>query len=249
MKPIFKFLTKKNSDSINKNQFYDKLENILGYKFRDRRYLADALNHPSITTSGSQPDYFERMEFLGDSVLGLVVADVLYTRYPDYNEGKLSKLKSKLVSRKYLALKARSIQLGDFINMSSEAVNSGGRDSGSILSDTLEAIICAIFLDSSLEQTRKFVLRLIISDFENIMQNIDLIDYKSRLQEVTQARLQVTPEYRLISESGPDHDKTFTIEVFIDDASYGLGKGNNKKSAEQDAARQAYRFFSEPFDT
>lgn len=245
MKPIFKFLTRKNSDTSDQDQIYNQLEIILGYNFHDRKYLADALNHPSITPSGSEPDDFERMEFLGDSILGLIVARELYTRFPDYNEGQLSKLKSKLVSRKYLALKARSMKLGDFINMSSEAVNSGGRDSGSILSDTLEAIICAIFLDSSLEQVRKIVLRLIISDYEHVLQNIDLIDYKSRLQEITQARLQVTPEYRLISESGPDHDKTFTIEVFINDTSFGLGRGNNKKNAEQDAARHAYSSFSE----
>jgi ribonuclease-3 len=179
------------------------------------------------------------MEFLGDSILGLIVAEELFIKYPHYSEGQLSKLKAKLVSRKFLALKAKETGINEFIKLSEEAILSGGKKSVSILGDTMEAIICAIYLDGNMNDVRNFIKNIILVDSEKAIKKQDFKDYKSLLQEYTQGNFQNIPSYKIVSEEGPEHDKIFTAEVYINDRLYGSGQGKNKKEAQQSAAQAA----------
>ena len=222
-----------------KNKNLPELESIINYRFKNSSLINAALSHTSLMQNSDTFWPFERMEFLGDSVLGLVVAEELFKIFPNYSEGGLSKLKSKLVSRKYLAYKAREVDLGKFILLSSEAELSNGRDSSTILCDTMEAIICAIYLDSDLSHATKFIQKIILNDFAKSIDKSQVTNYKSMLQEYTQSNYKNTPIYTVINEIGPDHEKIFTIEVRINHAVYGTGEGANKKTAEQSAAKLA----------
>ena len=221
----------------------EQFQNNIDYKFRNVNLLKASLthdsfmfNHESDSNAGS---HYERMEFLGDAVLGLVVSEYLFSLFPQKDEGYLSKLKSNIVSEKYLALKANDFQLGDFIVMSDKEDKNGGRERKSIVSDTMEALICAIYLDGGLSKARKFVTTFIIKGFEQQVLLNELINFKSILQEYSQAKYQKTPVYELISETGPDHLKTFIMEVFVNSEKYGTGEGLNKKEAQQRAAEVA----------
>ncbi len=193
--------------------------------------------HTSLVSSDVAP--FERMEFLGDSVLGLIVAEELFLKYPSHSEGELSKLKSKIVSRKFLAMRAKEYGFNNFIKLSEEAIQSGGKNSVSILGDAMEALICAIYLDGDLEDVRTFILNFILKHVEKKLIKADMRDYKSTLQEYTQGKFQITPVYKIVSEEGPEHEKTFTSEVWINKKLVGTGKGSNKKEAQQSAAKAA----------
>ncbi|MCF7793162.1 MAG: ribonuclease III [Candidatus Cloacimonetes bacterium] len=213
------------------------LQKIIKYKFNNLSFLNAAISHTSLENSEDSP--FERMEFLGDSILGLIVAEELFIKYPNYSEGQLSKLKSKLVSRRFLAMKAKQTGINEYIKLSEEAIQSGGKRSTSILGDSMEAIICAIYLDGEMEDVRNFINKIILKNSEKAVSKQDFRDYKSVLQEFTQRKFQNTPEYKIISEEGPEHDKTFTVEVYINNKQSGLGKGKNKKEAQQSAAKVA----------
>lgn len=213
--------------------------NILGHNFNTWGLLKSALTHTSIENPVGKSSSFERMEFLGDAILGLVISELLFAKFPDYNEGQLSKLKAKVVSRKFLAHVAENINLGEYLIISHEAERNGGRNNKSILADTMEAIICAIYLDAGIKSARSFIKRLIFKNYEKILGKGDLVNYKSKLQEYTQLKNQNLPEYKIINESGPDHDKMFSIEVLIDKVPSGLGKGHTKKEAQQQAAKIA----------
>ena len=215
------------------------------YKFNNQKLLRAALTHNSYfynseTEVGGDSPY-ERMEFLGDAVLGLVVSEYLFSLFPDKDEGFLSKLKSNIVSEKYLAVKSVDFQLGTHLIMSDKETKNGGRERKSILSDTVEALICAIYLDSGLDEARKFVTTFIIKGFETQVLVNEFINYKSILQEYSQAKYQLTPDYHLISETGPDHFKTFVMEVYVNEQKKGIGEGLNKKEAQQRAAEDACR--------
>ena len=217
-------------------------EEKIAYHFQDRSLLCTALTHRSYafehTAQGVVPVTNERLEFLGDAVLELVSSDLLYGLYPDYNEGKLSKLRAALVCETALTERAEEIGLGAHILLGKGEEQSGGRKRPSIVSDAMEAVIGAIYLDGGFEAARAFVLKFILAHPEDAEQQEAGFDSKSRLQEWAQARGKKL-EYRIIAESGPDHRKTFEVEVRVDDETVSCGSGRSKKLAEQQAAAQA----------
>lgn len=237
MKKIIFNLINQFSIKKTKNPKFKILQEKIGYYFQNPPLLTAALSHTSLPTSNKEHSSFERMEFLGDAILGLIISEELFLKYPKYSEGELSKLKSKIVSKKMLALKAKQIDLHEFILLSSEAANSGGLDS--ILADSMEAIISAIYLDGNLEEVRKFIKIFILKDMDRYIKSDELIDFKSKLQEYTQAEFHNIPNYKIISETGPEHEKIFTVEVLINNKVNGCGKGGSKKEAQQSAAREA----------
>ncbi|MBN2461887.1 MAG: ribonuclease III [Candidatus Cloacimonetes bacterium] len=220
-----------------------KIQKVIKYKFKRKAFLEAALLHTSHPDS-SDSNIFERMEFLGDAVLGLVIAEKVFSDNPGSSEGNLSILKAKIVSKKYLSLKAKELGLADYLYLSSEAISTGGRESISILSDAMEALICAVYLDGGYAAARIFIRQHILRDYHDEIFKNNLRDYKSRLQEYTQAHFQELPVYKIIKEEGPDHDKTFSVEVYVQDKMIGSGKGHNKKEAHQNAAREACLYFS-----
>ena len=221
----------------------EELQENINYKFKNIYLLKAALTHDSLITklddrSGIDTNY-ERMEFLGDAVLALVVCEHLFNIYPEKAEGDLSKIKSNIVSEKYLALQANQINLGDYILMSDKEEKNGGRQKNSIIADTVESIICAIYKDSGLKNAAKFINDFILKGFAEQILLKDLINYKSMLQEYSQGLYQDVPVYKIISETGPDHYKLFVIEVYINSILYGTGEGFSKKDAQQKAAQDA----------
>ena len=219
-------------------------ETMLHYRFRDPELARQALTHRSFLHS--QPDRDksggesnERMEFLGDSVVGLVVNEFLYRKFTSLREGELTKMKSLLVSRVILSRTAKEMGLGDHILLSEAETGSGGRDRASILADTLEGVIGAVYLDGGLEPARRLTERLLLRQVHEILSDANLANYKSMLQEYVQGEFKTHPQYRISSELGPDHEKVFTVEVVVNQKVLGRGHGNNKKEAEQEAARDA----------
>jgi len=219
------------------------LQKKIDYSFHDITLLKAALTHKSYLrkkfNDHKVPSPFERMEFLGDSILGFTVSKELFQHYPEEQEGILSKLKSKIVSETYLTMKANTLELGKYILLSSEEQQSGGQKKPSILSDTMEAIICAIYLDGGISAAAKFIKHHVLTEFENLVNRIELVNYKSILQEYLQAKSSTTPQYITVSEDGPQHQKVFLIEVAVDGQILGKGKGSTKKAAHQEAARLA----------
>jgi ribonuclease-3 len=223
-------------------------EAILHYKFRDPELARQALTHRSYLHS--QPDRDksggesnERMEFLGDSVVGLVVNEFLYRKFTSLREGELTKMKSLLVSRVILSRTAKEMGLGDHVLLSEAETGSGGRDRASILADTLEGVIGAVYLDGGLEPARRLTERLLLRQVHEILSDANLANYKSMLQEYVQGEFKTHPQYRISSELGPDHEKVFTVEVVVNSKVLGRGHGSNKKEAEQEAARDALLHF------
>jgi ribonuclease-3 len=220
-----------------------QLQKRIDYSFNDPTLLHAALTHKSYLRrrydDHKAPSPFERMEFLGDSILGFIVSKELFSRHPDEQEGKLSKLKSKIVSETYLTLKANAIDLGKFVLLSPEEQQSGGGSKASILSDTMEAIICAIYLDSGIAAAGRFIKHHILIDYEATVTRDELVNYKSILQEHMQGKNQEPPRYITIAEEGPEHSKTFVVEVRLGSKLLGTGKGSTKKTAHQEAARLA----------
>ena len=247
MKKIFQKLFKAISNNKPKNDSsWEKkiinFQNIINYKFKNLLILKNAMSHVSYTRNQKNSlSSFERMEFFGDSIMGFVVAEKLFEKYPQKREGLLSKYKSKIVSEKYLVKVAKNINLGEYLLISKEEAKSGGRERVSIISDALEALICAIYLDGGLEKAKNFILKFILKNFENSIKSEDLINYKSLLQEHYQAKYQNHPHYILEKEEGPSHKKVFTIQVFIKDNLIGNGFGLSKKEAEQNAAKNAWK--------
>ena len=213
----------------------------IGITFQAPSLLAMALIHSSFINESSSDtiESNERLEFLGDAILGLIIAEKLYGDFPDFSEGKMSRLRATLVSRDTLARVAQIIRLGDFLDMGKGEEASGGRGRAANLAGALEALIAAIYLDRGILGARDFVLRLFSKELVRVShQGID-IDYKSKLQEVMQSKHQPSPSYRLVQEEGPDHDKRFTVEVLAGNVVLGRGRGKNKKLAQSDAARLA----------
>ena len=200
--------------------------------------MSEALTHKSYTAQRKQADN-ERLEFLGDSVLGLVVAGYLYQSFADVGEGALSKIKSNLVSRHNLYFWAKEMNLGQYMFLGPGEISTGGRERESILSNAVEAVIGAVYLDGGFEEARRIILAWLAT--QNIAANSG--DYKSVLQEYLQKRGKSAPVYEVISTVGPEHDKVFTVNVLLDGKKLAGGKGKNKKSAEQEAAKSALEFF------
>lgn len=218
----------------------DALESKLGYTFHDRRLLENALMHSSYANENRARGCTsnERLEFLGDSVLGMVTATRLYHLYPDMPEGKMSRLRAELVCEQSLHAVALELKLGDYIRLGHGEARNGGRERPSILADAVEAIIAAMYLDGGLEPARRFILDHILTGLaDGQMHHVS--DYKTDLQERVQRKPGQTLEYTLCSESGPDHNKTFTMNVLLNGKEIGRGSGRTKKEAEQAAAKCA----------
>ena len=211
----------------------------IGYKFNNISFLRTALTHSSFLNESSNKSHNkcnERMEFLGDSILGLSVANYLFKEYPDYPEGKMSKLRALVVCENTLSDIAEKFGLGDFIYMSNGEELTGGRKRKSILSDAMESVIAAVFLDSSFEVAESFVLSFIIPYINDAVSGkLRNTDFKTALQEKCQA-LSKKVSYKLISETGPDHMKVFESAVYIDDIQIASGEGKSKRESEQNAA-------------
>ena len=211
------------------------IEKKLDYKFKDLELLKTALTHSSYANETSVESN-ERLEFLGDAVLGFIVAHVLYKRYPDASEGKLSKMRSSIVSRMNFAHLARELKIDKQVLLGKGEENTGGRERESNISGTFEAVIGAIFIDGGYRRVSKIITTLL----KNCLNGDEEIfkDYKTKLQEVAQRKFKKVPKYKVVLEEGPPHDKNFHIEVRLGRKSFGKGVGRNKKQAEQEAAKQ-----------
>jgi ribonuclease III len=216
------------------------LERRIGYHFTDRGLLEQALTHRSRAAedvSGAADN--ESLEFLGDAVLGFVVADRLFHQFPEYNEGQKSKIKAAVVSTQSLARHAEAISLGDYLLLGRGEEKTGGRLKSALLADTYEALVAAIYLDGGLEPAAAFLHRELKVAIDGGSERLFVQDYKSQLQERLQALGRPLPDYRVSGESGPDHHKIFSVDVVVSGEVLGSATGRAKKEAEQDAARQA----------
>lgn len=221
-----------------------RLEERLGVVFRRKALLVQALTHRSAVSSQSLKSN-ERLEFLGDAVLGMIVVEWLYKHYPLLSEGALAKAKAYAVSEKALAEVAKSLGLEEFLVLSSAERMAGGRGHSSIQADAFEALVGALYLDRGLRITKRFVLQHLRKVVEEAVWESPRRDYKSALQELTQAHFRLTPVYCIRAEYGSEHDKTFEAEVLLHEQPLGRGVGKSKKEAEQAAARAALENWSE----
>ena len=216
----------------------EKLEKLLGYNFKNKALLKQALSHKSARSGVNN----ERLEFLGDAVLDLVVGEYLFKKFStkkgEHNEGDLSKIRAGLVNEKSFAKIATALGLGEYLVMSASERKTGGDKKPSLLSDALEAIFGAIYLESGLEVAKSVFIPLLEREFKSIDKDV-LKDYKTRLQELTQEHLALLPRYELISAKGPDHQKVFEIALFFENKEVARAKGTSKKLAEQECARIA----------
>lgn len=228
------------ADSPAGRKHLKSLRAVLHYRIRNRSIFVQALLHRSYPQRGSRSlPSNERLEFLGDAVLNLIVAEYLYKRYPGSHEGELTKVRSRLVNRKALAVYARHIQLADMIFMSPSAAQSIGKGYETIVSDTFEAIVAALYLDGGFAPASRFVEAQLEAAIK--AGTVILLDenYKSKLLEFAQSRSLGIPRYVIVNQEGPDHDRTFTVEVLLKGVHQGSGSGKNKKEAEQAAALNA----------
>ncbi len=216
-----------------------KFEEIIGYKFNDRNLIEHALTHSSYANEKKIPGGSnERLEFLGDSVLSIVVSEYLYTHLSHIAEGELTKLRASLVCEKSLHIFAQKIQLGEFLKLGKGEENTGGRERPSILADAFEAVIAAIYLDGGFEPASRHILRFMPEDLQTRRKPV-FNDFKTILQEIVQKNPEEMVEYSLVGEEGPDHNKRFVVEVCLNSNVIGRGKGRSKKEAEQLAAKEA----------
>jgi ribonuclease III len=217
-----------------------KLERTLGYRIRCRELFVQALLHRSFPQNNSHPNPSnERLEFLGDSVLNLIVGEYLYHTYPQSPEGDLTKFRSRLVNRRALAAYANALEISQFILMSPSAAQSVGKGYETIVSDTFEALVAALYLDGGFEAARRFVEQQVNAAIRSGSVATSDENYKSRLLEYAQSHGFGVPRYTIVNQDGPDHDRTFTVEVHLRNERYGSGTGKNKKDAEQAAAGEA----------
>ena len=211
------------------------LEETLGYKFKDKKLIIEALTHKSY----KQPYDNERLEFLGDAVLDLIVGEYLFKKFRKSDEGKLSKIRASLVNESGFDMLARSLNLGKYIFLSNAEQNNGGREKSSLLSNAFEAVMGAIYLEAGLVKVEKIAIDLIEKNHKDISLASLFRDFKTTLQELTQARFGITPEYRVVASRGPDHMKEFEVAVIIEDREYARASGKSKKIAQQESAKIA----------
>lgn len=239
------------------------LEDALGHRFRRRALLEQSLTHASYArelesqkaaggSSAPAPDN-EQMEFLGDAVLSFVVSQELFRRFPEYHEGELSKLRAHIVSARHLLRPARALKIGQFLRLGKGEERSGGRSKSALLTDALEAIIAAVYLDGGLERAHRFIVQVILEpELAEVHKlgdkQLPVMDYKSALQEAAHASGRPQPRYVLVKEEGPDHRKLFTMETHVFPSAFGdegffrRSEGSTKKLAEQGAARKAWEY-------
>ncbi|MBM4235586.1 MAG: ribonuclease III [Firmicutes bacterium] len=222
-------------------EIINELLDDLGWKAENLSYYEQALTHSSFAHErGHRRLHNERLEFLGDAVLELIISDYLYQKYPQLSEGKLTKLRADLVCEASLARIAYGLNLGRHMRLGKGEIVGGGASRPSLLADTIEALIGAHFLDQGFEVSREKVLELFSPILQELQEGHLRRDFKTLLQEFTQARYAVTPSYMIVQESGPDHEKTFTAEVMLTADVVGVGEGRSKKEAEQAAAKEAW---------
>lgn len=224
----------------------DGFESRLGYRFANRDLLRRALTHKSYSHEAKERNVSdnETYEFLGDSVLGFLIGDILFHRFPAVDEGALSKMKAYLVSATSLSRKARAFGMGEALYLGVGEEKSGGRNKDSLLANLFEAVIAGIYLDGGVEPVRQIIERSFQEDFRDLDEN-DLLfhDYKTALQEVIQSMGYALPEYSVVDELGPDHDKRFIVEVNLPNRLTARGEGSSKKEAQQQAAREALKHY------
>jgi len=218
------------------SEILEECQRVLGYRFQQPELLRGALTH----TSGAQTRLGsnERMEFLGDAVLGLVVVEQLYLRFPEYQEGDLTKIKSAVVSRRTCARISRELNLGDYLFMGKGMYNQTVVPPN-LLADVFESLVGALFLDGGLEPAKKFILKYLIPEIETVAEGAHAGNFKSLLQQVAQKEFNETPQYKVLDEKGPDHSKCFKVAALIGRYHYAAAWGRNKKEAEQKAAVNA----------
>ncbi len=216
-------------------QDLSKLEDTIEYHFRNKQLIIEALTHKSY----KKPYNNERLEFLGDAVLDLIVGEYLYKLFPNKDEGTLSKIRASLVNEGGFTKLAKALNLGDYLFLSTAEENNKGRSKKSLLSNAFEALMGAIYLEAGLEKTREIAIKLLEENYPTIDLDTLCKDYKTTLQELTQAEYGTTPTYTLIGSSGPDHDKVFEIAIFLNGKEISKAKGKSKKEAQQDAAKIA----------
>lgn len=212
------------------------IEKKIRVKFQNRKLLEEAFTHKSYSIEHNSPTCNERLEFLGDSIISAVVAHWLFKKFPNVDEGRLSKMKSQIVSRNNLSSWSNDFELGAYLFLSQGEEATGGRKRESLLGNVYEALVGAIFLDQGFETAQRFILRHLAKK-KRIVEN----DFKSKLQEIVQKKYKAPPVYNVIAETGPDHEKKFTLEVHIRQRVLGSGEGRSKKEAEQMAAKEALK--------
>ncbi len=219
------------------------IEERLSYRFKDKMLIQKALTHTSYANESGMPFSMsnERLEFLGDAVLDLITSMLLMDRFPDFDEGGLSKLRSRVVSEDSLNSIGEELELGKLICLGKGEENSGGRGKSSIVSSTFEAVVAAVFIDAGFEKTFDIIGGLLKDSIEDIWLKGSYLDYKTLLQELSQKLYKKAPQYRVVNEKGPEHFKVFEVDVFINDKLFGTGAGRSKRDAEKDAAKKAYK--------
>lgn len=228
---------------INKNILanIEKFEEIIDYKFENKEYILEALTHSSYSNENRKYNFNERLEFLGDSVLGIIISDYLFNAEKKLSEGELTKLRANIVCEESLSDVAKEIQLGNYMLLGKGEESTGGRKRISILADAFEAVIAAIYLDGGIENARKFILKYMEKIICDSRRGKIFRDYKTHLQEVLQEKGEnsINIWYKLVEEKGPDHNKIFIMQVGMNEDILGVGEGKSKKEAEQLAARIA----------
>ncbi len=221
----------------------ENVEKRIRYKFQNQEYLRRALTHSSYANEHKKTDMKnnERLEFLGDSVLGLIISEYLYNNFNTHEEGQLTKMRAKIVCEASLGEASRKLRLGEVMLFGRGEEMTGGRDRTSILSDAFEAVVAALFLDGGIEVARTFVLRELHDTIENAAQGKLFTDYKTKLQEEIQIKKGNRIKYEIVKEEGPDHAKLFHTNVLLNDAVIGSGSGRSKKESEQEAAKAGLR--------
>lgn len=223
-----------------KTSYLIAVEAIIGQKFKNLDLLTEALTHRSFLNENPKvKNSNERLEFLGDSVLSLLTSTELYSRFPHLPEGRLTSIRSNLVRTKTLADIAQKIKIGNYLLMSRGEEKSGGRENPSLLANSIEAIIGAIYLDRGLPDAQKFLEEFLYPQINDLSQDKIIYDFKSRLQEIIQEKKRFSPIYKVTNEEGPDHNKIFTVGVYVNSKLISQGHGKSKQEAEQDAARVA----------
>jgi ribonuclease-3 len=221
----------------------EEFENIIGISFINKEYLTEALTHRSYLNEHKEcKSHNERLEFLGDAVLELVVSDYLFQKYSNRPEGELTSFRSALVKTDSLADTAKQMGIGERILLSKGEEDTGGRTKNFLLANTFEAVIGGIYLDQGYDMSKEFIYRFLIKKLEDIVKNRSDIDSKTKIQEVIQAKFKVTPIYEVTNEQGPDHDKQFTVAIKINDKVIGEGTGSSKQRAEEDAASKGITY-------
>ena len=229
---------------MNSNSNFEALEKNIGYAFSDRDFLQLALTHSSYSNESKADDECnERLEFLGDSVLSLIVSTYIYSTFPYLPEGEMSRIRASVVCRASLSGLARKISLGDFLLLGKGENESDGRDKDSILENAFEALVAAIYLDGGYDSARDFVLAQIVPDIKRHIDPVKDDDYKSILQQKIQRDHTGFIRYKTVGETGPAHRKTFEVEVWLDSNLLGRGTGSTKKEAEKNAAKAALEYF------